>query len=242
MDVSGRTIVTGWAEVDGSSQALVARLEPNGDPDMTFSDDGWTTVDAGPGDDVGRAVLVRTDGVILVAGSMGSSETGSDMAVFRFDADGELMTTFSSDGILPVDIAGDVDHARAMALEQDGDLVIAGNAHVSGSSDFAVIRFNYNMIVMDDGSALARPRMLAELLPNPVQANATLSYRLIMPSRVSISVHDPSGRMVEQRHSGEQRASGMHQEMLDLKGLSAGTYIVKLSSLEGNAEIKFVKQ
>ncbi|MBK9176445.1 MAG: T9SS type A sorting domain-containing protein [Flavobacteriales bacterium] len=242
MDVSGRTIVTGGAEIDGSSQVLVARLEPDGNPDATFSGDGWTTVDAGPGDDVGRAVLVRTDGVILVAGSAGSSETGSDMVVLRFDAEGELMTTFSGDGILPVDIAGDVDHARAMSLEQDGDLVIAGNAYVTGSSDFAVIRFNYNMIVMDDGSAPARPRMKAELVPNPVQANAALNYRLSTPSRVSISVHDLSGRMIEQWHSGERRASGRHQETLDLEGLSAGTYIVRLSSLHGNTEIKFVKQ
>ena len=55
---------------------------------------------------------------------------------------GDPDLTFSTDGMLTKDFAGDFDEARAVAIDQNGKIVVAGFARVSGNSDFAVARFN----------------------------------------------------------------------------------------------------
>ena len=89
------------------------------------------------------AVAVQPDGRIVVAGSS-SDATGSDMAVARYNSNGTPDTAFDGDGIALVDFGND-SSARAVAVQQDGKIVLAGWAlHQEGdgccSSDFTLVR------------------------------------------------------------------------------------------------------
>ncbi|MFF9850918.1 calcium-binding protein [Streptomyces litmocidini] len=119
----------------------VVRYNPNGTLDTTFSGDGMVTADFG-GTEFGNAAAVQSDGKILAAGA-----GGAGYALLRYNADGSPDTTFSGDGRTSVAFPGDGGFANAMALQQNGKIVLAGQADDPNSSepnDFGLVRFQPN--------------------------------------------------------------------------------------------------
>lgn len=119
----------------------VARYLPNGSLDTTFSGDGMVTADFG-GTEFGNAVAVQPDGKILAAGS-----GGAGFALLRYNANGSPDTGFGTGGRTSVNFPGDGGTASAMALQQNGKIVLAGRADDPNSSeanDFGLARFNTN--------------------------------------------------------------------------------------------------
>lgn len=114
----------------------VARYEPDGSPDLSFSDDGVQTADLGSSSDEATAVALQADGKILVVGATSSDESGEDVAVLRYNADGSFDNTFSDDGQLLSDLGGD-ETAADVALQADGKLVVAGES----DAGFALFRY-----------------------------------------------------------------------------------------------------
>ena len=112
-----------------------------GDLDRTFSGDGRVTTDFGT--NVNRiynrahAVAVQPDGKIVAAGY-----AANDFALTRYNANGTLDTSFGTGGRVRTDIGGGEDKAYALALQSDGKIVVAGEAVVSGTTEFAVARYN----------------------------------------------------------------------------------------------------
>jgi len=97
-------------------------LAAPGDLDLGFDGDGKTTIDYG-GFDGASAVLVQPDGKIVVAGH---GFPGGDFAVLRLNPDGSPDRGFGTAGSLAVDFGG-YDEARAVALQADGKLMVAGS-------------------------------------------------------------------------------------------------------------------
>jgi len=110
--------------------------------DTDFGVGGLATADFG-GTDSGAAVALQPDGKIVVAGD---TEIGDDydFAIARFNQDGSLDTSFSSDGLARTSITGDSDRAKAVALQPDGKLIAAGSTPGESGyyADFALARFN----------------------------------------------------------------------------------------------------
>jgi serralysin len=88
---NGKILVVGNA---GKDFAL-ARFKADGTLDESFSGDGKQTTDFAGGSDSARAVSIRGDGKILVAG-----RSGHALAFARYNADGTLDKSFSGDGKL----------------------------------------------------------------------------------------------------------------------------------------------
>jgi uncharacterized delta-60 repeat protein len=131
-------------------EALEERAVPTiGRLDPTFNPAG-----AEPGkvltsffaNDQGNAVVVQPDGKFIVAGS--SSFLGlSHMTVFRYNPDGSPDLTFGNTKQGHETVIFDAtknDAARAVALEPDGKIVVAGYAHDpnANQNDFALARLN----------------------------------------------------------------------------------------------------
>ena len=136
----GKIIVAGRSTADFA----LARYNANGTLDTSFDGDGKLTTDLGSPIDDGLSVAVQSDGKIVVAG-YSDNITNADFAIARYNADGTLDTSFSSDGKLTTDFGSRFDFGRSVAVQSDGKIVVAGNTDSSpNNTDFALARYNAN--------------------------------------------------------------------------------------------------
>ncbi|TML99050.1 MAG: hypothetical protein E6G02_14550 [Actinobacteria bacterium] len=140
----GKIVAVGVAKTSRSRDFALARYNPNGSLDATFGTGGKVTTDFAGNDDTAFAVVLQSDGKIVVAGGAKTSRS-QDFALARYNANGSLDATFGTGGKVTTDFAGNDDEAHALVLQPDGKLVAAGQAE-SGyrGRDFALARYNPN--------------------------------------------------------------------------------------------------
>jgi len=123
--------------VAGGPPFAVARYEPSGKLDQSFSQDGKAVVrfangkggPAWPGS--ANAVATGADGKVVVVGAAGGRPTHrapTAFAIARFKSNGRLDRSFSSNGKLRLPRIGRHDVAKAVALDRRGHILIAGQA------------------------------------------------------------------------------------------------------------------
>jgi uncharacterized delta-60 repeat protein len=112
-----------------------------GDLDPTFGTGGRVTTDFGNSfDEQASALAIQPDGK-LVAGGF----SASDFALARYNSDGSLDASFGSGGKVTTDFFGGVDSGRALVIQPDGRVILAGSAtSVTTGRDFALARYNSN--------------------------------------------------------------------------------------------------
>ncbi len=136
----GRIVVAGFSQNGADYDIAVVRYDATGGLDVSFDLDGVLTTDFGASSDLAEDVAIQADGKIVVAGYSGNADY--DFAVARYLSDGTLDGSFDGDGRVttPIGLANDV--ARAMAIQSDGRIVLAGASSSGGSDDFALVRYN----------------------------------------------------------------------------------------------------
>jgi uncharacterized delta-60 repeat protein/uncharacterized repeat protein (TIGR01451 family) len=114
-----------------------------GDLDPSFGTGGRVTTDFGQSEEV-HGLAVQPDGRIVAAGHTYSNSTGiGDFALARYKSDGSLDPTFGVGGRVVTDFAPtNADLARAVAIQPDGKIVVAGTTCNAANCDFALARYN----------------------------------------------------------------------------------------------------
>lgn len=144
----GKIVVAGQSrnDTDGWDQIALVRYNTNGSLDSSFDADGILTtvigtVGARSGSDAANSVAVQSDNKIVVAGRFGHD---ANFAIVRYNANGSLDTTFDADGKVTTTVGSNSnDRANAVVIQADGKIIAAGSStSVSGSVDFAVVRYN----------------------------------------------------------------------------------------------------
>jgi uncharacterized delta-60 repeat protein len=119
--------------------------EPVGLYDETFGVNGWVSTGfPSEGNDVARALALQDDGKVLAAG-YAFNGSDYDFALARYLPDGSLDASFDGDGWMVIDFGGN-EEARAIALQTDGKIILAGYTDLQDSFDFALAR------LLPDGS------------------------------------------------------------------------------------------
>jgi len=135
IQLDGKIVATGLNDVDGYSDIdfALARYQTDGSLDTSFDSDGKVLTDVNSqSSDEARAVVIQSDGKILIAGNASGVQGG--FAILRYNADGTLDTTFDGDGkVLP---GGGRLSAAAVPVQPDGRIVVAGDS----LGDFALVR------------------------------------------------------------------------------------------------------
>ncbi len=132
-----KIIVSGTTFGSSTNFALV-RYDSDGTTDSTFGTNGLVVTNLSTSD-VGRELVVQSDGKIIVGGS--SEINGNkDFAVIRYNPDGTLDTNFDSDGIVITPVSGNADEVWGIALQADGKIIAVGDS----DSQIAVARYNSN--------------------------------------------------------------------------------------------------
>ena len=152
IDGLGRIVIVGFSRSPANGFDLVIwRLNDDGSLDTTFNGQGWVTHDSAAGgnsDDIGVALTLDGAGRILATGTSLSVTPTQDMAVWRFNDDGSLDTTFAAAGIIHRwNTAGGTpqDQAWDIALDSQDRIVVPGWSRGSGTGlDMVLWRFDPN--------------------------------------------------------------------------------------------------
>jgi len=136
----GGIVAVGQAHLGGGTDFGLARYDTDGSLDPGFSGDGKQTTGFGGIGDRANGVAIQDDGKIVAVGHAGGdgSDAPGDFALARYNPDGSLDHSFSSDGRQTTDFGGN-DEALDVALQSDGKIVVVGRG---GRDGFALARYN----------------------------------------------------------------------------------------------------
>jgi len=124
------TVVVGYdTPMSGSTKFVVARFRANGEPDLTFSNDGVTRIGFPQGDAYGYGVAIQPDGKIVVVGEVDPNSNVSNPAMLRLNANGTLDKTFADQGRKLVKVPDHVkgyDGVWRVVIQSGGKIAMAG--------------------------------------------------------------------------------------------------------------------
>ena len=122
------------------NEFALARLNPDGTFDTSFSGDGKQINNLVSSTDEIVALALQPDGKI-VAGGLAIVSGNLGFIVARYLSDGTLDTTFDTDGFNTVNPTATPDWLEDLVIQPDGKILVAGNAG-NTNTDVAVARFN----------------------------------------------------------------------------------------------------
>ena len=135
----GKIVAAGYSHNGANLDFALVRYNSNGSLDMSFDSDGKVTTPIGSSDDYAYAVVLQSDGKIVVVG-YGNTGTNTDVVLVRYDLDGSLDTTFDGDGKVTTPIGSSNDYAYAAAIDHGGKIVAVGYS-AGADADFALVRY-----------------------------------------------------------------------------------------------------
>lgn len=132
----GKIIASGYCYNATANNVCFARYNPNGTLDTTLNGTGKVLTPISGGNDDSTSAVIQPDGKIVVVGTC----TASDFCTARYNNDGSLDVSFNATGkvITPVGTGNDV--AKAVALQSDGKIIVAGYC-AGGTNDFCLVRY-----------------------------------------------------------------------------------------------------
>jgi len=144
VDTHGRIVVAGWAqEGSGSYDTAVARYEPDGTPDHSFSGDGKLITQVFENDD-DYAIGLGLQGDKILVGEYLSLNGAEHLGVIRYLPNGQLDPTFGGgDGEVITPNPGDDQQAVDLAIDANNRILVGGRLE-SATEQFLVARYGPN--------------------------------------------------------------------------------------------------
>ena len=137
METPDGFVVAGWSEGSSARDIALTRYSDEGELDLGFGTGG--VVRTAPGSDAqANALALEDDDKLLVAGAI-ETGTGDAMALFRYQTDGSVDTTYGSGGAVVTTIGVDA-AVQALAISRGGS-VAAGSASNGTDTDIALTRY-----------------------------------------------------------------------------------------------------
>lgn len=139
----GKIVAVGSAGNGSNTDFGMVRYNTDGSLDNTFDVDGMVTTTFSTSYESAYDVAIQTDGKIVVGGAA-FIDTTYTYGVARYNTNGSLDATFGSGGKATVLVANN-DEARAIAIQSDGKIVLAGTSmQPDFSRGFGIVRLNTN--------------------------------------------------------------------------------------------------
>lgn len=137
----GKIIIGGYTSDGIKDFFCLVRYNNDGTLDEEFGESGSVTTSF-PSTSVGAIVQLQTDGKILLGGHTWDGAANA-FALARYTTEGVLDDSFGNDGLVTASVDDKNVVARAMVIQPDGKIVLAGQAYVltTDADDFALARF-----------------------------------------------------------------------------------------------------
>ncbi len=207
----------------------LARFINNGALDNTFDTDGVVTTEIGPYS-TPSSVAIHADGKIVVAGSISYAGSYADFVITRYLINGTLDSTFDSDGITTTYIMGSPTNiAYAVAIQKDGNIVVAGSADHASLHPIAVVRYIGVTSKIIDSTTQNNS---ISIYPNPANNEIQLSN---IDDLKTIKIYAVDGRVVMQINQPTSNTISIEQ-------LARGHYLISFKTSNSVKNARFVKQ
>jgi uncharacterized delta-60 repeat protein len=124
----GKIVLVGWSWPTGSStNTLMAQYLASGSVDRSFNRGKPKVVDLAPGqDDSATSVTITSAGTILALSGV-STPSGAEVGLVSLQPNGSFTRSFGSVGIVVSDPTIYSDQPRALLLQSDGKILVAGS-------------------------------------------------------------------------------------------------------------------
>ena len=140
IQADGKIVVGGTASgVGGGYNFYIVRFNTDGSLDLNFGVDGQVVHEVSVASDELADITVQADGKIIAIGRTNGG-ADYDIVVVRFNPDGSIDNTFSFDGEVITDVAGD-DRIEELYVHDNGKITALGRVSV-GTQQVLVIRYN----------------------------------------------------------------------------------------------------
>jgi uncharacterized delta-60 repeat protein len=147
IDQNNSIVAVGSAEFvphdfDTDERFTLVRYSENGNRDRTFDGDGIVVTNFQSVDELATAVAIDQNNKIVVAGC--ADYDGGDVDEFvvaRYNADGSLDRSFNRSGRNRTNLSTSYAFASGLAIDANGNVVVAGGISVNGRDQFALARF-----------------------------------------------------------------------------------------------------
>jgi len=137
----GKILLAGFGWNTHNRTASLIRLNADGSPDYSFGLGGLLLLEL-PGVSEFTSIVLQPDGKILCAGKIDfDSDTEFDIFLVRMKENGSFDSTFGVYGMMSAITDAFDEDISAIALQDDGKIVIAGSTDQSGTRDFLLLRF-----------------------------------------------------------------------------------------------------
>jgi uncharacterized delta-60 repeat protein len=124
----GKIVVVGPTQGSASPDFGVVRYDANGNLDASFGHSGQVSTDFFGFEDVATAVLIQSDGRIVVGGRARTGTVAGGFGLARYNQNGSLDASFGSGGKVLTSFPGaDLSFVRRLAIQPDQRIVAAGS-------------------------------------------------------------------------------------------------------------------
>ncbi|MBM7787578.1 delta-60 repeat domain-containing protein [Tenggerimyces flavus] len=185
----------GWSTPSGGTgDFALVRYLANGALDPSFGTGGKVTTDFGGQDDIATALVRQPDGKLVVVGLSGTG-WNYRFAAARYLANGTLDSTFGTGGKVLTNLySSAIGGARAVALQSNGRIVVAGGAYSTAVGwQFATVRYLANG-TLDSAFGTGGIALTSVSVPDVSSRPFDLAYAVAIQSNGRIVVAGNAGR------------------------------------------------
>lgn len=218
---------------------MLAHLLPNGDLDTSFGNNG--VVINSLSNEFIESVAMQIDGKFLITEYHGTGGCCSaDIKLIRFLDDGNYDATFGTNGIVTANFLNENNQANAIAVQDDGKIIIGGVSGNQIHSDYGLARFNSELALSNPMNITGNNTFSA--YPNPVNQTVNLDFNLKESQKLNVDLFNTNGIKVTNLLNNKQFPLGYTSQKIVLpETLSKGVYFLSISNGSFISNVKIVK-
>jgi uncharacterized delta-60 repeat protein len=232
----GKIVLAGYTySVISFADKLVVRLDTSGNPDPTFGVSGIVTSNPVNNDCFSTGVLIQPDGKIITTGRAYSAT--SNFLVSRFNTDGQIDSTFGTNGFTFTSVANGEDFIYGSLLQPDGKVVVAGYYSDNLTENFAVARYNSDSSFNTSIAGYDKNDFI--IYPQPAGDKLFIRYDkpLVSAPEHEVCIYNLLGEKLTSSITVENQVI-----TVSCKSLLPGVYVVEINCGEIKSWVKFVKE
>ncbi len=205
----------------------VARLNEDGSNDTSYGNNGVFRKEfIEEGCSYLTGLDIASNGKVYAAMSAEAKEFNKyDIGIVSLNEDGTLNDAFGGQGYIITDL-NEEDHSQCIAIQRDGKILSGAFSYGSNGTPFTIVR--YISDITSDINPAIQDKTSFVVYPNPVKDVLNIAFE----EDFKVQIFDMSGRLV---------LTSNNNRTINLNGIAAGSYIVKLTAGSKTYTERFVK-